>query len=756
MSLVKLPKRPSKEEINKKAQQIGTIKKGNDIIANITNAIQLIRDAFSFKTEKCLVLDNEKDLNNYIENAIQDGVVCIDTETTGLNDIDDKIVGISLKSNFQVEAYIPINHVSSYSKQRLPDQLTEEQVRPYIQKLVDSTWTVWANAAFDIGFLYWQVGVITPSDTLLWDVLIAGHILNENDDIGLKQLYRKYIKTEDDIMEKYSFSSLFGSTGIASIPIDVAALYASHDVVMTESLFNFQYPYLNTNNIENNTQYAGISYVYNYIDLPSTAVVIELRNNGLTVDKQYADELSKKYTKLLEEAQKEYYDELSKYEQDILGFYKVKGIKDSTKINYASPKQLSIFLYDILKIQPVDKENPRGTGEDILKKIDLPICKAILKCREIEKLLGTYIDKFGKIINEKTGKIHARFNIIGTVTGRYSSSDPNLQNIPSQNQDIRKMVIPDDGYVLVGSDYSQQEPRILAFMSGDEHLQQAYKQGKDLYSWAASLVYNIPYEQCLEKLPDGTVNKKGKQVRDKLKAVVLAIIYGKAPETVAVDLNISKQEAYDVYEKFFETFPKVREFINNSQRHAMEYGFVETVWGRKRRLPNMQLPLYEFSLVENAVVNFDPLFFGEQKKMELTKQVMDKYSNLLDKAKSYKGKQDIIDQAQREGIIIRLNDKKISDAERQCVNSRIQGSAADMIKLACINILNNDEMNKLGFRLLMTVHDEIIGQAPISNAKRAGELLSEIMIKTSLERISVPMKCDVEITNRWTGEKLKV
>ena len=237
----------------------------------------------------------------------------------------------------------------------------------------------------------------------------------------------------------------------------------------------------------------------------------------------------------------------------------------SYPINYSSPKQLSILLYDIIKVAPVSKDNPRGTGEDILVKLNLSVGNAVLKCRGLEKLIGTYIDKLPKDINPKTGKIHASFNLTGTVTGRFSSSDPNLQNIPSHNKEIRKMFVAEEGCVFVGSDYSQQEPRILAHMSGDEHLIQAYKEGKDIYAWVASLVYKVPYEDCLEFNPDGTTNDKGKERRGMLKAIVLGVMYSKGCCKYCGNIGNNKEEAQKVYNTFFKTFPKIKAFIDSSQ-----------------------------------------------------------------------------------------------------------------------------------------------------------------------------------------------
>lgn len=754
MPLLDLPKRDSKESIIKKAKT--KTKSVQTVVNSMDQVRQRVNANLGKYADKYKVITDLEAFNKYIDKCIEEGLVAIDTETTGLNPILNKIVGVSLKSPTQVGVYIPINHTSVFTKTRVDSQLKEQEVKEPLQRLVDNVGTIWHNGKFDIRVLKWQLGIEVSDESIIWDTLIGSHLLNENEPHGLKYLYNNYIvnpETGED--EIFKYSDLFDGTNFAEVPIDTAYIYAAHDAEMTYELFKFQWPYLNHENIKKDTGYSGISYVFNYVELPAIKVVSEMENQGVTLDIDYAKGLEVKYKKELDQAKEAFYKELEKFQPQITSYNIKNPGKLSNPINYSSPKQLAILLYDIMKLEAVSKDNPRGTGEDILLKLDNKIGDAVLKCRALEKLLGTYIEKLPKDINPKTNKIHTSFNLTGTVTGRFSSSDPNLQNIPSQNKDIRKMFVADKGYVFIGSDYSQQEPRILAHMSGDTELQKAYKENKDIYAWVASLVYKIPYEECLEVRPDGTKNPEAKQRRNILKAIVLGVMYSKGPASIAETLNISKKEAEGVMKTFFDRFPKVKTFISDSQLMAKNKGFVETAWGRKRRLPDMLLPEYEFSVIEGAVENFDPLNFDVQKKLEITPQVVEQYTSLLSRAFGYKKVNEIIDNAKQDGIIIKVNTMRIEDAKRQCVNSRIQGSAADMIKSALVRLGRNQELKDLGFRLLMTVHDEIIGQAPYENRKRAGELLSKIMIEAALERVSVPMKCDVEITTSWTGKEVE-
>lgn len=729
MTLFNLPTRDSKETSLDKARKISTTNTKVTKDVSLTNSSVLLKYVGQFVTIKTLGA-----LEDYINQCIVDGIVAIDTETTGLNPISDSIVGISLKSKSQKAVYIPINHISMYSRQRITTQLTETMVAPLIQKLVDNTATVWHNAVFDIRVLKWQLGVIVSGYNIYWDTLIGSHLLNENEPHGLKYLHNTYCESDDEI---YKFTDLFG-TNFKEASIDLATIYAGRDAKMTYDLFEFQFPFLNTDTEE---RYRGISNVFNNIEMLCVKVNADMEDNGIAIDEDYAKELAKKYNELLDQAQDNFYKELLVYEDKIITYNTKNFGKLSNPINHASPQQVAILLYDIIGIAPIDRNSPRGTGEDILLQINLPICEAILKCREYEKLLKTYIEKLPKEVNSQTNKIHCRFNACGTVTGRFSSSSPNLQNVPSKNNDIRKMFIADSGYVLVGSDYSQQEPRILAELSGDENLQHAYQDGKDLYAWVASLVYGLPYDECLKTRPDGTKNPDGEKRRDTLKAITLAIIYSKTPSSVATDLGITKQEADNIFETFFRTFPKVKQFIEDTQRMASIYGFVETAWGRKRRLPDMQLDPYEF------------IYDNDNLDKESTRN---HYITRLNSCWGYKQRQEIVKEASKIGITIKQNDLKIADATRQCVNSRIQGSASDMIKIALVNLYYDSILNDLGFKLTMTIHDEIIGQCPIKNAKRVGERLSEVMILSAKEKISVPMKCDVEITKCWYGDVINV
>jgi DNA polymerase I-like protein with 3'-5' exonuclease and polymerase domains len=311
---------------------------------------------------------------------------------------------------------------------------------------------------------------------------------------------------------------------------------------------------------------------------------------------------------------------------------------------------------------------------------------------------------------------------------------------------------------LISSDFSAQEPRLLAHMSGDQELIHAFKEGKDLYAHIGNLALKVPYEQCLEHNPDGSVNPEGKKRRTKMKAIVLALMYGKGARALAEDLKITLDEAKDLMNAVFTEFPKVKQFIDNSQTFAKTYGYVKTNWGRKRRLPDMMLDKYEYSYVNGIGNDFDPL--GDfstpvETTQEVKPELKAKWNKLLDRAWGFKQKQALVERARQEdGLSIKDNGMKIADSERQTVNSRIQGSAGDMTKLASQIIFKDKRLIERDCHILIWVHDEIIATCPIKYAQECAKFIQEDMVKSGAE-LDVPMKTDVEITKIWYGEELK-
>jgi len=295
----------------------------------------------------------------------------------------------------------------------------------------------------------------------------------------------------------------------------------------------------------------------------------------------------------------------------------------------------------------------------------------------------------------------------------------------------------------------QQEPRILAHFSQDETLIQAYRDNKDLYATIASQVYKKDYYECMEKWQDGMANPAGKKLRSRMKQLVLAIMYGKGSQTLSEDLKITLEEAQDIIEQFYTTYPKIKLWIDKVMEDAMTTGFVETLWGRRRRLPDLLLEPYEFSCKVSKPLNFNPLFdIPNEIILEDTSKV-ELYKNRMLNARYWKEKQEIKKQAEKAGVKIKDNNSFIAQAKRQCVNAIIQGSAADMSKRAMILINRNERLKELGFKLLIPVHDELAGECPRENAEEVSQLLSKLMRESALPECSVPMKCDTYVVSRW-------
>ena len=756
-SLFDLPKVKGKDNLilKKVKGKRKTLKAGGGIIDQVKAIVDTVSKELGQFTDAYEVVREKAQLSGYIDKAVENNVIAIDTETTGLNPILDKIVGLCLYTPNQKAVYIPINHVNYITNGKIPEQLESEFIANELNRLIkEKVKIIMFNAVFDVRVLKNQIGVeLTP----YWDCYLAARLLNENEpENNLKYLHTKYCSSNDE-KNHYSYDRLFSGLSFDKIPISTAYLYAARDAIITYELYKFQEPYLTTESEKCiNQDLQGPANVFRNIEMPLVNVIAQMEDTGINFDKKFAKELSEKYSKRLKEKEDEFYLECSKIENDINDYKTKNPGKLDTLININSPTQIAILLYDILGIETVNKEKARGTGEDILLKIKHPIVNIILEYREIAKLLSTYIDKMVDIVNPKTNRIHCKFNQIGADTGRLSSSDPNMQNIPSKNKEIRKMFVATDGYVLLSSDYSAQEPRLTAHMSNDIKMIEAYKQGKDLYVEIASIANNLPYDECKEFRADGSKNPEGKKRRNQAKAIVLGVCYGKGVPAIATDLNVNVKKAQEIYDKIMREFPGLKQFMIDSENMAREKGYVTTVWGRKRRLPNMQLPEYEFTYDKSSSVAFDPLAFDDvELEKEVPENIVLMYIKKLRTCRTRFEKQSIKNQAKDKGIIIKDNGGYIAEARRQCVNSRIQGSAADQTKLAMILIGNDKQLKDLGFRLLLQVHDELIGECPEENAKEVSERFSALMVEAAND-LKVPSKCDVEISKRWYGTTLQI
>ena len=739
-------------------------------------AKDLSLQVFGNKLDKIELVTDPNRIEEYLQVTLKNGILAVDTETNGLDRIDGKIAGICLYTPGEKGIYIPVGHVSYMTNQPLKDNVDSWKMKWFFDVCNENNVKyILHNAKFDMHILYWMIGVkIVP----YWDTLIAGQLLNENEPHGLKVLYQKYCVRADEEQQVAKFNTLFNGIEFNSIPPSVGYMYAAFDPIMTYELYKFQEQYLD----KEVGQYCyrkgleRVADVFREIEMPLIEVVFDMEVQGVDIDTELAKELKDKYTYYMNLAVDNFkaqiielevagaFDELRVKHPD--KFNKISELGD-IKINIASNAQLVILFYDVLKLDP--PKGQRSVGEEQLKQLHHPLVDCILEYRGMSKLLSTYIEAIPNHIAKKDGKLHANFNQYGAKTGRFSSSDPNLQNIPSKTKklsdgtvidaghDIRQMFIAGEGNVIIGGDFSQQEPRCLAHMSQDENMINAYLHGKDLYATIASKLYNKPYEECKEFRPDGTVNPEGKQRRSSVKPILLGIMYGRGVNSIAEQMNITKEEAQQVINDFYKQFPKVKEFVEFAQENARTYGFVETAWGRKRRLPNMQLDPIEITIENpNLISTFNPLDFSSTENTEVSDEVYYKYLRLMNRAYGREAKEKVKQQAKAEGYKLVDNGGYIADAQRQCVNSIIQGSAADMTKIAMIQIHRNKRLRELGYKLIIPVHDEVLGVCPKENAKEVRDILEYIMVHVVDGKFEIPMKTDIECTYRWYGEGIEI
>ncbi len=289
--------------------------------------------------------------------------------------------------------------------------------------------------------------------------------------------------------------------------------------------------------------------------------------------------------------------------------------------------------------------------------------------------------------------------------------------------------------MFVGGDYSQIEPRALAQLSGDTSMIEAYRLGRDLYATMAAAVYKKPYEECLEHFPDGSLNKAGKKRRTEMKSVLLGIMYGRSGKAISEQLEISVKEGNEIVQEFFRQFPKVKDTIDYQQEHARSVGFVTTLYGRKRRLQEINLDPYEV---------YDR--FGKR----LPDVIVEGQIKRLQESWSAKRRDEIKASMESKGWKVIDNTAIISHAERQCLNSVLQGTSADITKRALVKIYKDERLREIGFRSLITVHDEIIGEVDKKYALEAMEYLKDDMIN-AVEGWSLPVVVDGEITEYWAG-----
>lgn len=431
--------------------------RANNLSAKIEHARQVVSETLGKYKDEYIVITTRNELWEYVELCLRAGAVAIDTETTGLDPMQCKIVGVCLYAPNIKPAYVPINHISYITGERVENQVSEKDARECLERLAMLDRIIMFNAKFDIRVLRNTLGVYL---TCWWDAYLASRLMNENEPHkGLKALHQKYVLNGAD--DEFSFDEIFKGVNASHVPIDVFYLYAAHDAIATYELYQFQEHWLRYDHQREDMR--NLAWVFHNIEMPCVEVVCDMEDTGIELDINYARELSERYHARLESSLATFYEILDKYTKKIETYLKThKNVKIDDPINIASSSQIAVLLYDIFETEPVDRKSPRGTGEAILLKIAdtyddgrRDICNAILEYRGIAKLISTYIDKLPECVNPSDGRIHCSFNQYGADTGRFSSSDPNLQNIPSHNKEIRKMFVATNEEKLVSTDTQQ-------------------------------------------------------------------------------------------------------------------------------------------------------------------------------------------------------------------------------------------------------------------------------------------------------------
>ncbi len=587
------------------------------------------------------LVDTEDDIMN-LANAVKNcQTVCFDTETTGTNAILAELVGLSLSTEEGKAFYIPVPKNRDEVKKIL------EPLRAIFES--ETITKVGHNIKYDLTMLAnYGIELRGPLfDTMIAHYLLQPELYHSMD--YLAEVYLKYdtIKIEELIGEKGKHQKNMRDLA----PQDVCD-YACEDADVTLRLKNI---------LEKELKKEGAEKLFYEIEMPLVPVLAYMERNGARIDSNSLAETSTLFSKRLLTIEEE--------------IYTLAG----EQFNIASPKQVGDILFGKLKIIEKPKKTKTGqyvTSEEVLAQVQNrhPIVKKILQYRGLKKLLSTYVDALPTLVNPETGKIHTSYNQTVTATGRLSSSNPNLQNIPIRDEDgkeVRKAFVPEQGCLFLSADYSQIELRIMAHLSGDKNMIEDFCSGHDIHAATAAKIYKKPIEEVT------------KDERRKAKVANFGIIYGISVFGLAERMNVDRREAKELIENYFATYSGVKEYIEQCKEEAKKNGYVETIFNRKRFLPDINS--------HNAVV------------------------------RGY--------------------------AERNAVNAPIQGSAADIIKVAMINIYRRIKENNLQSTMILQVHDEL----NFSVRPEEKDIVQSIVVE-EMQRaftMSVPLVADHGWGNNW-------
>ncbi len=587
------------------------------------------------------LVDNEEKMRDLFQKLITTQVLSLDTETTGTDPISAELVGMSFSYEENQAFYVPV-----------PPDGEEAQKIVNIFKPVfenEKIVKVGQNIKYDLLVLE-NYGVTLKGK--MFDTMIAHYVLQPELRHGMDYLAEIYLKYDTIKIEELIGPKGKNQKNMRDLPPNEVYKYACEDADVTLKLKNV---------LEGELAENGVKDLFEEIEMPLVPVLAYMERNGVRIDTEALKETSRHFTARMNQIEEE--------------VHQLAG----TNFNIASPKQVGEILFDKLKIVEKAKKTKSGqyvTSEEVLESLKgkHEIVGKILEHRGLKKLLGTYIDALPQLINPKTGRIHTSFNQTVTATGRLSSSNPNLQNIPVRNEDgkeIRKAFIPDDGCEFFSADYSQIELRIMAHLSEDPHMIEAFNEEQDIHAATAAKIYKEPLEGVT------------REQRSKAKTANFGIIYGISVFGLAERLNVDRKEAKALIDGYFETYPHVREYMDKSIRSAREKGYIETIFKRKRYLPDINS--------HNAVV------------------------------RGY--------------------------AERNAINAPIQGSAADIIKVAMVRIYQRFMKEGIRSKMILQVHDELnFSVLPEEKEKVKQIVISEM---ESAYKMKVPLRADCGWGKNW-------
>ena len=593
------------------------------------------------------VVLTEQELASWIDKIKSADLVAVDIETTSLDYMRAQLVGISLSTAPGEACYIPFAHDYMGAPAQLKSEFVLESLKPYLED--PAFLKVGQNLKYDMSVLA-QHGIRLRG--IAFDTMLESYVLDsvasrhDMDSLALNYLGEETIKFSD-VAGKGAAQLTFNQ-----VALEQAGPYAAEDADITLRLHHALWPRVAAE--------ATLKKVFEDIELPLVPVLSCIERTGALVDDtllfQQSQELSARLGELETEA------------------WELAG----QQFNLASPKQLGEILFEKLQI-PVLKKTAKGapsTKEEVLQELalDYPLPKVLLEHRGLAKLKSTYTDKLPTMINSVTGRIHTSYHQSGTATGRLSSSDPNLQNIPirsAEGRRVRQAFIAAPGCKLVAADYSQIELRIMAHLSEDPSLLAAFSAGQDIHRATAAEVFGVAAEEV-------TIDQ-----RRSAKAINFGLIYGMSAFGLARQLNINRKQAAEYIELYFTRYPGVQNYMNNIRHTAAENGFVETVFGRRLYLPEI-----------NA-----------------------------------------------------SNGMRRQAAERTAINAPMQGTAADIIKLAMINVHNWLENSDLTSKIIMQVHDELVLEVPESEMDEVQKGLKGLM--ESAAELLVPLVVDIGVGDNW-------